>query len=159
MYCFCFIGTTGLKEVAMPNTILVPFDGSESAMRALRFAVERLREKPQGRVHLVTVHSPLRVYGEIQVYMGDKKAAEMAAQHNREILEPAEQVLRSSGVAFESSTAEGDAAEKIVECATAVGADEIVMGSRGLGRIAGLVMGSITTKVVHLTPLPVTLVK
>jgi nucleotide-binding universal stress UspA family protein len=142
----------------MPNTILVPFDGSESAMRALHLAVERAREKPH-RVHLVTVHPPLRVYGEIQVYVGDKKAAEMAAQHNREILEPAEQLLRSSGVAFASSAMEGDAAEKIVECAKAVGAGEIVMGSRGLGRIAGLVLGSVTTKVVHLTQIPVTLVK
>ena len=62
----------------MPNTILVPMDGSESAMRALHLAVERAREKPQGRVHLVTVHPPLRVYGEIQVYVGDKKTAEMA---------------------------------------------------------------------------------
>ena len=143
----------------MPNIILVPFDGSESAMRALHLAVERVREKPQGRVHLVTVHSPLRVYGEIQVYVGDKKAAEMAAQYNREILEPAEHVLRSSSVAFTSSTAEGDAAEKIVDCAKTVGADEIIMGSRGLGRIAGLVMGSVTTKVIHLTQVPVTLVK
>jgi nucleotide-binding universal stress UspA family protein len=99
------------------------------------------------------------VYGEIQVYVGDKKAAEMAAQHDRDVLEPAEQVLRSSGVAFASSTAEGDTAEQIVECAKAVGAGEIVMGSRGLGRIAGLVMGSIATKVVHLTQVPVTLVK
>ena len=143
----------------MPNTILVPFDGSESAMRALHLAIERARENPQGRVHLVTVHPPLRVYGEIQVYVGDKKAAEMAAQYNRELLEPAEHVLRASGVAFASSTEEGDAAEKIVECAKAVEAGEIVMGSRGLGRIAGLVMGSVTTKVVHLTQIPVTLVK
>lgn len=143
----------------MPNTILVPMDGSESAMRALHLAVGRVRVQPQGRVHLVTVHSPLRVYGEIQVYVGDKKAAEMAAQYNREILEPAEHVLRASGVAFASSTAEGDAAEQIVECAKKVGASEIVMGSRGLGRIAGLVMGSVTTKVVHLTKIPVTLVK
>ena len=143
----------------MPNTILVPVDGSEGAMRALHLAVERARNKPQGRVHLVTVHSPLRVYGEIQVYVGEKKAADMAAQYNREILEPAEQVLRSAGVAFSSSTAEGDAAEQIVECAKTVGADEIIMGSRGLGRIAGLVMGSVTTKVIHLTQVPVTLVK
>jgi nucleotide-binding universal stress UspA family protein len=143
----------------MPSTILVPIDGSESAMRALHLAVERVRENPQGRVHLVTVHSPLRVYGEIQIYVGEKKATEMAEQYNREILEPAEQVLRSSGVTFASSTAEGDAAEKIVECAKAVGAGEIVMGSRGLGRIAGLVMGSVTTKVVYLTQIPVTLVK
>ncbi len=143
----------------MPNTILVPMDGSESAMRALHLAVERARVQPQGHVHLVTVHSPLRVYGEIQVYVGEKKAADMAAQYNREILEPAEQVLRSSGVTFASSTAEGDAAEQIVECAKTVGAGEIIMGSRGLGRIAGLVMGSVTTKVVHLTQVPVTLVK
>jgi nucleotide-binding universal stress UspA family protein len=143
----------------MSSTILVPMDGSESAMRALHLAVERVRDKPQGRVHLVTVRPPLRVYGEIQVYVGDKKAAEMAAQHDRDVLEPAEHVLRSSGVAFASSTAEGDTAEMIVECAKEVEAGEIVMGSRGLGRIAGLVMGSIATKVVHLTQIPVTLVK
>ena len=40
-----------------------------------------------------------------------------------------------------------------------IDADEIFMGSRGLGSVAALFMGSVATKVLHLTDLPVTLVK
>jgi nucleotide-binding universal stress UspA family protein len=54
---------------------------------------------------------------------------------------------------------EGDPADVIARRAQELGCDAIVMGSRGMGRIANLVIGSVATKVVHLTALPVTLVK
>ena len=53
----------------------------------------------------------------------------------------------------------GATADTIVRVAGEIDADEIFMGSRGLGSVAALFMGSVATKVLHLTDLPVTLVK
>ena len=53
----------------------------------------------------------------------------------------------------------GHAAEKIVQVAREHQCTRIVMGTRGLGSIAGLMLGSVAYKVVHLSPIPVTLVK
>jgi nucleotide-binding universal stress UspA family protein len=39
------------------------------------------------------------------------------------------------------------------------GADGVIMGTRGLGTVGGLVLGSVATKVIHLVECPVTLVK
>lgn len=53
----------------------------------------------------------------------------------------------------------GEPADTIIRVAAESDADEIYMGSRGLGSVSSLFMGSIATRVVHLTDLPVTLVK
>jgi nucleotide-binding universal stress UspA family protein len=53
----------------------------------------------------------------------------------------------------------GNAAEKIVKRAEELGCDGIVIGTQGRGAIGSLLMGSVAIKVVHLTTLPVTLVK
>jgi len=50
-------------------------------------------------------------------------------------------------------------AETIAEFAVSCGCDQIVMGTRGMGSLEGLLLGSITTKVLHLVRVPVTLVK
>ena len=53
----------------------------------------------------------------------------------------------------------GSVPHAIVKRAEDLGCDGIVMGTRGMGAIGDLVMGSVATKVIHLTKLPVTLVK
>jgi nucleotide-binding universal stress UspA family protein len=53
----------------------------------------------------------------------------------------------------------GRAARVILELASAEGADVIVLGSRGLSDLAGLVLGSVTHKVLHLAHCPVLVVR
>jgi len=52
-----------------------------------------------------------------------------------------------------------DPATEIVTIANDKQCDAIVMGTRGLGRVETLVLGSVTTKVIHLSSVPVTVVK
>ena len=139
--------------------ILVPVDGSDSAMRALALAVKQAKEKSGTSLHVLTVHPPLRVYGEIAVYVGDKRMRELAAMHDRDVLGSAEKRLRRARVAHTVEALEGDPATVIAQRAKSLKCDSIVMGTRGLGRIPTLIMGSVTTKVIHLTSVPVTLVK
>lgn len=50
-------------------------------------------------------------------------------------------------------------AQHIAEFASENACDEIIMGTRGMGAVGNLVLGSVATKVVHLATVPVTLVR
>jgi nucleotide-binding universal stress UspA family protein len=63
------------------------------------------------------------------------------------------------GVSHEKLAEFGPIAETIERVSHEVGADQIIMGTRGLGRLRGLLLGSVATQVVHLARVPVTLVK
>ena len=75
------------------------------------------------------------------------------------VLKPAIERAAQAGVRFTSEILIGNVAHEIVERAQKGGCDGIVMGTRGMGALGNLVLGSVATKVVHLTKLPVTLVK
>ena len=66
-----------------------------------------------------------------------------------------DQKLKNFGIICE----EGDAAEKILEIAKSKGVDTIVLGSRGLGGVRSLLMGSVSSKVCHAAPCTCIIVK
>ena len=74
-------------------------------------------------------------------------------------MRPAIELASAASVPWTSDVLVGDTASMIVKRAEELNCDGIVMGTRGMGAIGNLVMGSVATKVVHLTKLPVTLVK
>jgi len=78
---------------------------------------------------------------------------------SEEALAPARALARRLGVSFDCYLLVGDPAEAIARFAQRTRCSEIIMGTRGLGRVRGLLLGSVTTKVIHLATVPVTLVK
>ncbi|MGF1611651.1 MAG: universal stress protein [Kiloniellales bacterium] len=71
----------------------------------------------------------------------------------RLILDNAETTARKAGVEqIKSALEDGEAAQQILDCAEREGANLIVMGSRGLGAVKGLLMGSVSHKVTQLAP-------
>ena len=141
------------------HKLLVPVDNSENAMRALEHAIRLAKEIGKTALVIVYAHEPPIIYGEIELYLSESKAKELQQAHSEGILRPAIEKAKASGVKFTSQVLIGDVAESIVACAERSGCDAIVMGTRGMSAIGNLVMGSIATKVIHLTKLPVTLVK
>jgi nucleotide-binding universal stress UspA family protein len=139
--------------------ILVAIDGSDNALRALGFAAAEARARDDTMLHLLTVMPPLRVYGEIDVYAGEERMRELAMREARAVLDAAAARLSGAGVEFDVEQSEGDPGEVIPHRAAELGCDWIVMGTHGRGRLGALLMGSVAQKVVHLTTLPVTLVK
>lgn len=141
------------------HKFLVPIDNSENATRALQYAIRLAKENGEAELHIVHAHGLPLVYGEIAVYLREEKAQEMLRQHSEDVLRPALETANAAGVKYTSEILVGDPPEAIAKCAEQRGCDAIVMGTRGMGAIGNLVMGSVATKVIHLTKLPVTLVK
>ncbi len=139
--------------------LLVCLDSSECSMRALEHAINLAKHCDSPMLHLVTAIPEPVVYGEIQVYVTRERMIELERQGGREILRTAEERTKKAGVPFESEVLLGDIPRVLVGRAEELACDGIVMGTRGMGPIETLVMGSIAMKVVHLSKLPVTLVK
>lgn len=139
--------------------VLVPFDGSPSAKRAIQYLVNFSKEYPQLEVHVLNVQSGPKLYGN---YVSGTMLEQLnagAKDHAQEIVAEAASELQAAGIACETHTAVGEITSALVDAVTRHGCDTVVMGTRGMGSLGNLVMGSVATRVVHDSPVPVLLVK
>ena len=74
-------------------------------------------------------------------------------------LQSARSLLDAAKVRYTPQVLIGPVAETIAKTALEQNCDGIVMGTRGLGAVAGMLLGSVTSKVIHLADVPVTLIK
>lgn len=139
--------------------LLVPIDGSESSTRALDHAMKIAKTNPSYELHLLTVHPEPIMYGEILVYVSSEKMHELQRAHSMDLLRPAIEAAEKARIAHTSEIAQGEVASTIAKRAHELHCEGIVMGTRGMTAISNLVIGSVATKVIHLTTIPVTLVK
>lgn len=138
--------------------LLVAVDGSEPASRAVEYAVA-LAKAYGISLHLVTVLPDPIIYGEIQVYVSHERFNELQLEQGQALLKAAIAQANEAGLSPTSEVMIGDIASAIIGAAKTQDCDGIVMGTRGMGAISNLFMGSIAIKVVHLAETPVTLVK
>ena len=141
------------------KTILHPTDGSDSARKAFDFACELAAER---KAQLLILHVQRRHGSEMippgleqfsdieHVRASEARLLRAAAEY---IVDDAKVVARSRGIAdVDARVAEGDPAHAIVDMAVSHKVDAIVMGSRGLGDLEGLLLGSVSHKVAHTAP-------
>lgn len=139
--------------------MLVAVDGSDNANRVVEFlAGKRQWYREPLEVHLLSVQSPL-VGVNVKLFVSPESLNDYYREQGEAALARAKEVLGGAGVAFVPHIGLGDPAEVIVQYAEAKGCEQIVMGSRGLGAVGSLVLGSVATKVLHLAKVPVLLVK
>ncbi len=141
----------------MVETILVPTDGSEHADKAVAFAADIAPKYGAGIILLYVLTDPGsgRVPSEVRelarlehVRITEHDIRQAGAN---ELLHNAETQARKHGATrIEQVIEEGDPTRRILALAKARGADLIVMGSRGLGDLQGLLLGSVSHKVGHL---------
>ena len=137
---------------------LVPIDGSPAALRALAFALRAMRNPLDAQVHVLNVQAPLVHLWPGKLVSPDMINAELRSDGEK-LLVPAEIMALSASVACVALVRIGSAATEIIAYAVEHDCDAIVMGTRGMGAVGSLVMGSVAQKVVHLAQVPVTLVK
>lgn len=135
----------------MFRTILLAYDGSEHSKKAAQL-VRGLREAHGARLFVVHAYEP------VPDYLGEPLYQALLSQR----LERAEGVLEEAKALVgeaEGEVLEGEAAEAILRAAEAHRADLIVMGTRGLGGLKGVFLGSQSQKVVAHAPCPVLLAR
>lgn len=130
------------------HSIVVGYDGSPNARLALDAAIELAAE--DGTVHIVTAFDApsARDISDIVAALPDEfKAGFDLLDHQRNRLREAEGILDDSGVARKGHFVEAKPAAAILDVAHDVGADMIVVGSRGLGRGTRFIRGSVSTRI------------
>jgi nucleotide-binding universal stress UspA family protein len=135
------------------KTIVVGFDGSPAAERALERAAEL--SGANGRVLIVTASVETPTAGVVDEPILDSPSAEERA----ELLERAAGTVRSLGVEPELIAADAGPAEALVEAARADDADLIVVGSSGSGYVTRAIVGSTAENVVRRAPCDVLVVR
>ena len=139
--------------------ILVAIDGSETALRALDFAVQQARCAPTAELHVLNVQPTLSNYTAAEIYVTAERIHQVAAERARAILDAAAERLQAAGSSFKLEQTEGDPAETIANRAMELDCESITMGTHGLTSFGILFLGSVAQKVVHYATVPVTLVK
>ena len=140
------------------KNLLVPIDGSSNSLRALDHAMAQGQHGPI-TIHLLNVEPPRDDYGMVRAYVPKKTFAKLAKAQAERALAPATKRVAAAGIPCKTHAVVGDIAPTIAAMARRLKCDSIVMGTRGMGTLGNLVLGSVATKVVHLAKVPVTLVK
>lgn len=135
--------------------ILVAVDGSDHSAKALDYVADR--RKRDEKLVVLALHvqpeiPPSRFVPKNMIENYQAAEAEKALRNPkiRKLLDELE---------ADSYQEIGDVAETIVKFSNKTGCHEIVIGNRGLGRLKGLLMGSVATKVAQLADRPVVLIK
>jgi nucleotide-binding universal stress UspA family protein len=140
------------------TTLLVPFDGSPSARRAVEFLAGYRAEPAALEPHVLNVQRPpVAFWPEPALDINLVQAALIEA--GRSTIEPAIEHLAAAGMHIRSAVRLGFAAETILSEARRENAEAIVMGTRGHGALAGFALGSVALRVAHGGATPLILVK
>jgi nucleotide-binding universal stress UspA family protein len=136
-----------------PREIVVGYDGSEHADEALRRACAVADERSH-----VTVVTAYRVPPEIRHYEFFEDLLAVFRESAEDLLRSAREAVPADGpVEIDFVAVEGSAAEALASCAAKRGADLIVVGSHGVGRLRAA-LGGVTSKVLHDAACPVLVV-
>ena len=146
------------KEDTMEK-ILIATDGSESAHEAIEFGLELASEQDAKPifVHVVPAVDVMPSYG-FSVAI-PPAVPHVATEDDRAPLTAALEVAAERGIDARSELLAGNPAEEIVAYADSIDADLIVIGSRGHGRLASALLGSVSRGVLSESKRPVLVVR
>lgn len=134
--------------------ILLAVDGSEHALGAVKLLIAHAswyREKP--RVELLTVHRPVPKLPGMGAAVGKSQIESYYREEGEQALAKASKLLDRAGVTFERRALVGDPAESIARHAKKAGCDLIYIGTPAHR------LGSVASKVLHISDVPVLLAK
>lgn len=148
--------TTAARQMLKVLTLV---DGSESSSRAVGYVIEMSGLcKVAPDIHLLNVQTPV-AQGNIGRRLSPGDLDDYYHDEGMMALAPARKLLDQAGIAHAFHIGVGDIGETVAKYVSELSARQIVMGTRGLGPVAGLILGSVTSKVVQAVAVPIVLVK
>lgn len=138
---------------ALPSKILLATDGSKDAELAAKAAVE-LSKRTGAQLHVLHAWRPLPHYAYPSI-TPEEYHSPYEEGARKLLAEQLEQIDEAGGVVAGAHLVTGRAADAIIDLAERLAADLIVAGSRGLGPLRRIVLGSVSAEIVHHANLPV----
>ena len=138
--------------------ILIAVDGSELSLDAVRHAL-RLREQglAAGFV-LANVQEPASLY-EMLTVRDPQRLLGLTASAGEHSLQGARDLFHTAGVDYEFEVGSGEPAHTLLDIAERYGCGAIIAGARGKGGLGGGDLGAVAQELMHVSRLPITLVK
>lgn len=141
----------------MFSKILVPVDGSDISYRALESALflsERLGAKITA-IHVI--EKVPTVYIQSQKILDE--ILETHKNESQKILDECSSIATKKGIAISTTLLEGNPASKILEFSQMEKYEVIIIGNRGMGHFKELILGSVSSKILHHSACPVLLIR
>ena len=140
--------------------ILVPVDGSPASLRALKLAIDQVKGQVAASLIVLNVQNLSTLdLSESAGVMPPGWIEEEEKRASQAVLNVPQSICKQAGIPHSVRTERGAIAATIERVARAEHVDQIIMGTRGLGGIRGLLLGSVAMQVLHLVDVPLTLVK
>ena len=137
--------------------VLVPFDGSPNALRALRHALTEYQRHHELELHLLNVQPRLSRHVANYLSRHDRDAWHRA-QAEQAMASATEVISESGGVPCQTHWVVGDRALEICREAERLGVHHIVMGTARKNSVTRMLEDSVTNRVLENTPVPVEVV-
>ena len=142
----------------MSLSFLLPIDGSNPSLRAIDYVLHIAKElKAPPTVHLLNVQPSL--HGDISRFVSADQLAEFHRDEGHKALLEAVKKLADSALEVHQHVVVGECVPSILEVAKREACDQIIIGSRGHGGLSGVLLGSVSARLTHFSPLPLTLVR
>jgi nucleotide-binding universal stress UspA family protein len=139
------------------TNILVPVDGSDNSYRALDAALV-LSEKLGSNITVIHVMEeiPITHIGSEKLL---KELLEAYKKENQDILSKCSEIASQKGLTINTFLLQGNPASVILDFSKKEKFDIVIMGSRGLAKFKELILGSVSSKIVHHSPCAVLLIR
>lgn len=140
--------------------ILLAVDGSKHSLRAVDCLIAHAdwyREKPT--VELLTVHLPVPKLPRMGLVVGKNQIERYYREEGEACLAAAKKKLDAAGIEYKTNILVGRVAESIVRQAAKTRCDQIFIGTHGRTAAGNMLLGSVATKVLHISTIPVLLVR
>ena len=132
----------------LPERILLPTDGSEDAIRAAEAASDLARRRG-AELHVV------HVWHDVRGFAHDFVKRELRRQGQEILDEQVERIRASGGEVTKAYLRRGRTSNEVIALSKEIDADLLVVGSRGLGTVRRILMGSQSEEIVHHAQVPV----
>ncbi len=132
---------------------LVPIDGTEHALPAVRHIIRRVRERESVEIHLLNVQAPFNA--DISRFVSRKSLHDYHRDEAEKALSPIRKMLDGYGIPYASHAEVGERAKAISDAARRLRCDHIVMSTARKNSLTRLIENSVTNRVIELTSVPV----